>query len=1676
MSSFAKLIISYKHRVACLFIPVLFLIGSNAHADLIIKSGATLTVSNSSILDVNCTDIDLQANGTFNLTSATLEDQLVFNNNGTFNNSGGIIFDCLSRLAKQYSPNVISVGQTSQITYTITNDNSTVVNNLAFSDTFDQQAPLGELVVATPANVTNSCGGVFNADSGDTSASLSGGSLAGNSECTISVAVTSNVADLYADSTTDLSSDAGSGNAAQASLEVVTVPSGTPPLFSKTFAPASIGPGSISTLTFNIDNGTSAFVTGLTYTDNLPAGMTIASPANVSANCIANEDSVLSAPNGGSTISVSDYAVLPQSSCQINVDVTSVAVGTLTNTSGDLTSVFGNSGIATANLAVVANLPGVSAVFTPNTTSIGNRSTLTYTLDNTQNASRVGSVDFSTNLPNGLVIASPANVSNTCGSANATVTTTAVSGSDVFIFDADGNTFFPGFETLDAGESCTVSVDVVANAFGTVDVISNDVLSDFVTVGRASASLDVTRTDIAISKSFIDDPVSSGSTVTLEYRINNFNRSLTATDIAFSDNLTSALSGLTFVELVSNDCGGSVTGLGTGTIGLSGGTLSAGGSCAIRTTLVLSSSSPIGQFVSTTSLITASFGGLTQNGNAASDVLVVSSAPRLNRQFSTSVTTPGDSLTADFTITNLSTSTAATEIEFTEIIDPILSVTSTLPIADCCGSGSTCTLVFPTIDQRQLLVTNGNLGAGESCSFSLNLSVAQDAATGNYPTTTSQISAIVDGITQLGSAATDALTVVAAPSLSVNFTDDPVAPGSSVTLEFTLENSADAVTDATDISFINDLATVAPGLVASLPVLPDPPCGVGSALTGSAGNTLLTLAGGTLAPGTSCTFAVSLDVPANATAGTFTNTTSDVSATVNGVAVTSQSVTDELQISGIRFSKEFIDDPVIAGETTTLRYTIDNIHPTDDATITSFTDNLTGALSGLAATGGSTTDTCGGTLSGTMFLFYVGGSVSSGESCTIEVPVLVPLTSLDDSFSSATSALSAMQSGGSLVVNPARDNLEVRSSLLSVTKEFIDDPVLPGSTTTLEFVITNLDTERIASSVAFTDNLDATLSGLTFDEILSNSCASATVNGLNTGSLGYINSSLAPSESCTVQVSLPIPASTEAGTFTNTTSIIAGTINGFAVNGPAATDSLIVQNQTVNFSKSFGVGAVLAGETTTLSYVIENSSATASINNLRFTDNLDGVISGLSAVGVPTIDGCGSEPTINGSAILSVNNIGLAPNGSCTITVEISVPTTAPTGVFNSTSSSLMLLGAQFAGSASAELTVAMPVPLFSKVFMPNAIEIEDTSRLQFLVDNTGSDFNVTSLSFTDNLPANVQLAPNPNATMTCIGGTLTAVGGASIVSYSGGSVNNAASCTISVDVMATIGGVFVSTSSNLTSSAGSSSPASATLIVDDDRDDDGIVNAEDNCPNDGNADQADLDGDDLGDVCDLDDDGDSVPDTTDNCPVDDNGDQADLDGDDLGDVCDLDDDGDSVPDTTDNCPVDDNGDQADLDGDNLGDVCDLDDDGDLVPDTTDNCPVDNNSDQSDLDGDDIGDVCDSDIDGDSIPNAGDNCPINSNNNQADLDGDGQGNACDLDDDGDGLPDAYEIANGLDPLNSFDQQADPDGDGFTNIEEFMFGTDPNVPNRDDDDNGIPDIVDQRRVIIVPSIILPILLD
>ena len=121
------------------------------------------------------------------------------------------------------------------------------------------------------------------------------------------------------------------------------------------------------------------------------------------------------------------------------------------------------------------------------------------------------------------------------------------------------------------------------------------------------------------------------------------------------------------------------------------------------------------------------------------------------------------------------------------------------------------------------------------------------------------------------------------------------------------------------------------------------------------------------------------------------------------------------------------------------------------------------------------------------------------------------------------------------------------------------------------------------------------------------------------------------------------------------------------------------------------------------------------------------------------------------------------------------------------------------------------------------------------------------------------------------------------------------------------------------------------------------------------------------------------APAQIDNCPVTQNPDQADADGNQIGDACEIDGDNDldQVLNGVDNCPLIANTDQLDFDQDDIGDVCDPDDDNDQIEDDLDNCPFSPNPLQEDFDGDESGDACDNDIDNDNVLNGGDSQPLN---------------------------------------------------------------------------------------------------
>jgi len=1034
--------------------------------------------------------------------------------------------------------------------------------------------------------------------------------------------------------------------------------------------------------------GLSSPAQDLALTASLPAGMILATPASPFSSC----GGVLSAPDGGTTLSLTGGAVGAASSCTISVLVTA-------NTDGAASGTLnwnGNVIVASANLTVATDRPGFSKSFAPAVIPFGGRSTVRFTIDNTANTNSAYFLSFTDSLPSGMVITSPAVVTTTCSGG---IVTANAGGSSISLSSTFGDS-----ASIGAGALCSIEVDVLAHAVGNLTNTTGELTStpsqfggSSQSSGMANAALTVVPEQLSLTSSFTDDPVAPGDTVTLAFTIRNFNRGDAATDITFTDDLDATLSGLTALGLpLADPCGGGSVLSGTSSLSLSGGNLAAEGICSFDVTLQVPTTAPSGSFGNTTSAVTANVNGSQVPGEPASDTLFVTPAPRLSKTFLDNPVGAGSSTTLEFELTNTSATESATDIAFEDVFVIELPTASAIPPAGFCGTGSTATFT-PLVNTSgsipaSLVVAGASLDPGASCTFALTLDVATGAAAGTYGNTTSSVTAQVGGETVVGSGASDDLQVVAAPRLIKEFTNDPVIPGDTVILEFTLVHNENAPADALDISFSDDLAAALPGLQATGLPLTDV-CGAGSTITGT--QTLL-LTGGSLTPGASCTFAVTLMVPSDAPAGTHTNTTSAVTATVGGVTATSIPAINDLAIAGLVLSKEFVDNPVLPGQTVVLHFTIANNSPVSPASGITFTDNLDAALDGLVATSLlPISDPCGAGstlagLAGNHVLSFSGGTLGATEQCSFDVDVEVPASAVADTYGNVTSLVSATIDNKIVLFDAAIANLTVVTDVLQLSKEFVDDPVGPGDPVTLRFRVENLHDSLPVADIAFTDDLDAALTDLVSSSgTLTDICGvGSQLSGVTMLTLS--GGQLSAGTSCTFDVSLMVPPLVPLGTVvTNTTSAVTGAIGAATVTGNTATDELLID--LVTFSKSFATDAV-AGDTVTLSFTIANSSTSSSIGDLSFVDDLDAMIPGLTATSLPQYDVCGAGSALLGTSVIALTGANLLPGGSCTFDVELQVPAATPADTYHNTTSSLNQLGIPVAEPATASLVVVTEV------------------------------------------------------------------------------------------------------------------------------------------------------------------------------------------------------------------------------------------------------------------------------------------------------------------------------------------------------------------------------------------------
>jgi hypothetical protein len=124
---------------------------------------------------------------------------------------------------KSFYPASIPTSGYSKLTIKIHNPDDFVMNNVAFTD-----AMPASLIIVTPTDVTNSCGGTVTAAAGTSSVSLSGGSIVAIGDCSITVTVQGTAPGSWVNTTSNVTATVNAialtGKPASATLQVGEAP------------------------------------------------------------------------------------------------------------------------------------------------------------------------------------------------------------------------------------------------------------------------------------------------------------------------------------------------------------------------------------------------------------------------------------------------------------------------------------------------------------------------------------------------------------------------------------------------------------------------------------------------------------------------------------------------------------------------------------------------------------------------------------------------------------------------------------------------------------------------------------------------------------------------------------------------------------------------------------------------------------------------------------------------------------------------------------------------------------------------------------------------------------------------------------------------------------------------------------------------------------------------------------------------------------------------------------------------------------------------------------------------------------------------------------------------------------------------------------------------------------
>lgn len=617
-------------------------------------------------------------------------------------------------------------------------------NNASAVDLFRYQSPSTRVVQSTTP------GAYFSYDGGNTNVAVYNTLANGNdyADWVTNCQFIQDAVGCLGQNGVDISNDGGVEIAVLDAVGYNATP--VAPVISKVFSPAAIPVAGLSTLTITIlnPNNFTTNLTGIGFTDNLPAGV-LAQASSVTNSCggAVTDSTPISTfvTLSGGALAAGTNGLSPGATCALSMSVTGASAGVYSNTTGAVTATQGGTGNTASATLTVLGPPSIGKAFGAASIPLGGSTSLTFTITNPNTVSITG-VAVGDAMPSGLSVTGSR--SNTCGGSLAL---------------SPGSVGLSG-GMISGGGSCTFAVTVSGTTAGVKPNVSGHVSASIAGAGnQAMATLEVIAPPV-ITKSFVPNKFIPGGTTSVSFSILNPNSFATLSGVAFTDTFPSGLAVATPNGL-SSTCGGTASATaGSGIISLSGSSILSSATCTVTATVT----APEGIYPNSVQ-VTSTNGG---TGNTSSATVYVATPPNLSKVFGELSIGSGASATLTFTLMNPNHIVTLNALQFTDTLPTGLVVSTPDGLTGSCDGGT----ITAVAGSNLITLDSAALAPQASCTFGVNVT-SDGKALGYLTNTTSTVTS-----TEALPGATASATIFVGNPLQISYAANPSAGETAVNI------------------------------------------------------------------------------------------------------------------------------------------------------------------------------------------------------------------------------------------------------------------------------------------------------------------------------------------------------------------------------------------------------------------------------------------------------------------------------------------------------------------------------------------------------------------------------------------------------------------------------------------------------------------------------------------------------------------------------------------------------------------------------------------------------------------------------------------------------------------------------------------------------------------------------